>query len=146
MIRDLAARFIAGESPFACEIARCRKCRTVDGGPWRTSTIRAVLCSGRIAGVAEHRGEAIGKACWDAIISDQDRRRILGRMAQQKGSGRRTPAPVPPIRPAQGGNARTPSSVRPELRVQIAASADTCLPFRARPPGVWAAHRGRGAA
>ena len=92
VIRDLTVRFIAGESFHS--LARSLDAagtRTIDGGPWRTSTVRALLCSGRIAGVREHHGEAIGKACWAAIISDQERVRILARMAQLKRSGRRSP-------------------------------------------------------
>ena len=35
--------------------------RTVNGKPWRTTTVRAVLRSGRIAGLREHRGEIVAE-------------------------------------------------------------------------------------
>ncbi len=92
VIRGLAARFLAGESLRSLAIwLDAEQVRTVAGGPWRTSTLRAMLSSGRIAGLREHRGQVIGKARWRRIISEAQRSRILARMAEQTVSGRRPP-------------------------------------------------------
>jgi site-specific DNA recombinase len=63
--------------------------RSVVGKPWRTSTLRALLASGRIAGLWEHRGVIVGPAVWPAIISEEQHRRVRALMAQKAVSGRR---------------------------------------------------------
>jgi hypothetical protein len=40
---------------------------------WQTSAVRQILCSGRIAGLREHRGQVIGPAVWPAIITPAQR-------------------------------------------------------------------------
>lgn len=92
VIRTLVARFLAGESLRS--LARwldAEGIRTVNGGTWRTPTLRALLASGRIAGLREHRGAVVAPAAWKGIISEDDRRRVLARIAERKASGRRTP-------------------------------------------------------
>jgi site-specific DNA recombinase len=92
VIRALADRFLAGESLRSLAIwLDERGIATVSGKPWRTPTLRALLASGRIAGLRDHQGQVIGKAVWEPIISEQTRARILSRMAEQKTSGRRSP-------------------------------------------------------
>jgi site-specific DNA recombinase len=88
----LAQRFLAGESlrSLATWLDE-QSIATVSGKPWRTSTLRALLASGRIAGLRDHQGQVIGKAVWEPIINEQTRARILARMAEQKASGRRSP-------------------------------------------------------
>jgi site-specific DNA recombinase len=92
VVGELVARFLAGESLHS--LARwldATGVRTVNGNPWRTTTVRAMLRSGRIAGLRELRGEVVGKALWPAIISERDRERVLHTMETKKVSGRRTP-------------------------------------------------------
>lgn len=91
-VRALAERFIAGESLRSLAVWLDQQAiSTVSGQPWRTPTLRALLASGRIAGLRDHQGQVIGAATWEAIISEQTRARILSRMAEQKTSGRRSP-------------------------------------------------------
>lgn len=92
VIRTLVARFVAGESLRSLALWLDNEgVRTVSGGPWRTPTLHTLLASGRIAGLREHRGQVVGPAVWKAIISADDRRRVLARMDEVKVSGRRTP-------------------------------------------------------
>ena len=64
---------------------------TVFGKPWRTTTIRDMLTSPRVAGLRQHRGEIVGPAVWEPIITDGERRRIIAMLEQKRDSGRRTP-------------------------------------------------------
>lgn len=92
VIRTLAARFIAGESlrSLATWLDQ-ERIRTVGGKAWITTTLRTMLCSGRIAGLREHRGQVVGPAVWEPIITVEDRERILARVEARKVSGRRAP-------------------------------------------------------
>ncbi|MDX6284933.1 MAG: site-specific recombinase [Frankiales bacterium] len=92
VIRAVAARFLAGESIRSLTTwLDDNSVRTVEGGPWRTPTVSAMLRSPRIAGMRQHRGQVIGQAVWDGIISEHDRARILARFDQQARSGTRSP-------------------------------------------------------
>ncbi|HTX96539.1 MAG TPA: recombinase family protein [Mycobacterium sp.] len=82
VVREMVDRYLAGqslrsltvwlnESGIAPAVAKS----------WQTSAVRQVLCSGRIAGLREHRGEVIGQAVWPAIITGVERDRVLARMA-----------------------------------------------------------------
>ena len=92
VVRELAGRFLAGESLRSLATWLDEQgVRTVAGGTWRTPTLRAMLAAGRIAGLREHRGQVVGAAVWPALISEQQRGRILARQAAQATSGRRSP-------------------------------------------------------
>jgi site-specific DNA recombinase len=92
VIRTLGERYLAGESLRSLATWLDQQgVRTVDGGPWRTTTLRAMLSSGRIAGLRDHHGQVIAQAVWAPIISEQVRGRILARMTDLAVSGRRTP-------------------------------------------------------
>lgn len=92
VIRVLAARYLAGESQRSLAAWLDREgVRTVTGGPWRTSTLMAMLRSGRIAGLREHRGQVVGPAVWEPIITPAERDRVLARLAAGAVSGRRPP-------------------------------------------------------
>ena len=92
VIRQLAARFIAGESWRSLAVwLNDEQIPTISGGPWKTTTLRSLLMSGRIAGLRTHRGEVIGPAVWPAIISESDRNKILARVDEAVRTGRRTP-------------------------------------------------------
>jgi site-specific DNA recombinase len=92
VIRNVVERFVAGESLRSlARWADGQDIRTVGGGPWRSPTLRALLASGRIAGLREHRGEVIGAAKWDAIISPSQREQVLRRLTQLKTAQRRAP-------------------------------------------------------
>ncbi|MDP1795053.1 MAG: recombinase family protein, partial [Acidimicrobiales bacterium] len=92
IIRTIAARFIAGESLVS--LARWLddiEVRSVYNTPWRTTTVRDMLASARIAGLRRHRGEVVGPAIWEPIITDDDRTRILARIEQRRVTRERSP-------------------------------------------------------
>jgi len=91
-LRTVAARYIAGESLRSlCAWLDEEGIKTVRGNEWRTTSLRSLLASARIAGLRGHRGEVVAEAVWDPIISVEDRNRILARMEQVKTTNRRTP-------------------------------------------------------
>lgn len=92
VIRELVARFLAGESLRAlCTWLDETGVRTVGGGIWRSATLRGVLTSGRIAGLRRHGEEIIGPAAWPGIITPAERDRVLARISDRAVTGRRTP-------------------------------------------------------
>ena len=91
-IRTLAERYVAGESLRSlASWLDTEGITTVGGGPWRTPTLRALLTSGRIAGLRDHQGAVLGPAVWEPTITEQTRARILARMGEQSQTGRRSP-------------------------------------------------------
>ena len=92
IIRTLADRFIAGESLRSlCVWLGEHDIRTVFGKPWRTTTLRDVLTSGRIAGLRRHRNAIIGPGNWEPIITATQRERILALLEQRRTTGQRSP-------------------------------------------------------
>lgn len=86
VVRELTERLLAGESlrALAAEMNQ-RGVSTVYSGFWRTSTLRTLLATPRLAGLSSHKGEVVGEAQWPAIISREQHeqiRTILG--AQQR--------------------------------------------------------------
>jgi len=93
IIRQLVDRFVAGESAHSLTSwLQDHGIPTVRGGPWRTTTLNALLAAPRLAGLREHRdGTIVGKAVWQPIISPKERDQILALMDAKKRSGRRIP-------------------------------------------------------
>lgn len=92
IVRQLVERYLAGESLRSLTVwLEGEGITTVSGGVWRSSTLRSLLASGRIAGLREHRGQVVGSAVWAPIISTEQRDRVLARMAAAATTGRRTP-------------------------------------------------------
>lgn len=92
IIRQLAARFLAGESfRSLCWWLDSEGVQTVRGGGWRTPSLKQMLISARIAGLREHNGSIVADAVWEPIITPEQRLQILGKLASRKVSGRRTP-------------------------------------------------------
>lgn len=92
LICQMADRYIAGESCLS--IARwlqAQGVRTVNGGPWRSAVVLQQITSPRNAGLREHRGEIVGPAAWQAIISPHKRNQVLAVHEGRKVSGRRSP-------------------------------------------------------
>jgi len=76
VIRDLAARALAGESltSLATWLQESRV-RTVGGKEWRTNAVRQLLTNPRMWGMRVHRGQVIGTATWEPVITaDQGER------------------------------------------------------------------------
>jgi site-specific DNA recombinase len=92
IIRQLVARFLAGESTHSLTIWMNEQgVPTVRGGDWRTTSVSALLRSARLAGLREHRGTIAGQAVWEPIISPEQRERVLALIESKKRSGRRVP-------------------------------------------------------
>lgn len=92
IVRTMVARFLAGESLRS--IARWldeQEVRTMRGGPWRTHSIKAIITNPRYAALRTYHGTVVGPAVWEAIISEDEHRRVLARFAEMATSGRRTP-------------------------------------------------------
>lgn len=64
---------------------------TVRGSEWRTSTLRGMLTNARYAGLREHRGQVVGPAQWQPIISEETHHKIKAALAERASSGRRAP-------------------------------------------------------
>ncbi|WP_347058466.1 recombinase family protein [Blastococcus sp. HT6-30] len=92
IIREMAERFVAGESLRSlCTDLDNRGIRTVKGAPWQTHSLRQVLTNPRVAGLRAYKGEVIGQAVWEPIISDALHRKVLATIESRRVSGRRTP-------------------------------------------------------
>lgn len=78
IIRDLAERFLAGETLRS--LTRWMNDEGIltsrGNDHWHSSTVRQMLRSARISGHIEHNGEIIGPAQWPAIISPEQTDRI----------------------------------------------------------------------
>ncbi|MFD3448606.1 recombinase family protein [Microbacteriaceae bacterium 4G12] len=92
VIRQLAQRTLAGESTRSLAVwMDAEGITTVSGGEWRSGTVRQILLSPRIAGLRSHKGEVVGPAVWDPIITAEQRQQLLNHFAAKKTSGRRAP-------------------------------------------------------
>lgn len=92
VIRQMVARYLAGDSlKSLANWLDDEGIRTVKGGPWRSPTVRGLLRSGRIAGLRERRGEVVGPAVWEPIITVAERDKVLAKMEAAATKGRRTP-------------------------------------------------------
>lgn len=90
--RQIVARFLAGESTRSlANWLNDQGVPTVTGKTWGTTTLKGMLINPRYAGLRAHRGTVVGPAVWEALISDEDHRRILAKFAEKKTSGRRVP-------------------------------------------------------
>ncbi|WP_432101033.1 recombinase family protein [Streptomyces sp. WAC 04229] len=68
-IENWADRALEGETLYSLVIeANGNGVLTSTGGPWSYQGMRALLRSGRIAGLKEHKGKIKGKAVWPGVI------------------------------------------------------------------------------
>jgi len=82
VVREMVDRYLAGQSLLSLTVwLNDSGVSPAVAKSWQTSAVRQILCSGRIAGLREHRGEVIGPAKWPAIITPAERDRILARIA-----------------------------------------------------------------
>lgn len=93
IIRQLAARFLAGESlrSLVTWMNEQQIPTMAKAEEWRTPTLRQILAGGRIAGIRDHQGEPAGPAAWPAIVSQEQHERILAIMRSKQRTGRRAP-------------------------------------------------------
>lgn len=93
IIRDLVARFLAGES-LRSLVTWMNDQRIPTMGKaeeWRTPTLGQILAGGRIAGIRDHHGVPAGPAAWPAIISQEQHDQILATFKSKQRTGRRAP-------------------------------------------------------
>jgi site-specific DNA recombinase len=77
LVREGAERVLLGEALHAILMDwRERRIPTITGKPWRTTVLRRLLLSPRIAGFRQHQGATIGKAAWPAIITEATHERL----------------------------------------------------------------------
>lgn len=77
LIREAAARVLAGESSYAiCADWHVRGIRTPTGRYWQENHLRRMLGSPRLRGLRTHRGEVAAPAVWPAILDDVTGRRV----------------------------------------------------------------------
>jgi len=77
VIREVAARLLAGES--LTSVTRWlddQGVRTVGGNPWRTQTVRQLMTNPRMWGMRVHRGQVIGEATWEPILTAEQGERL----------------------------------------------------------------------
>ncbi|GAB2767851.1 recombinase family protein [Nocardioides salsibiostraticola] len=92
VFRTVVARFLAGESANSLAAwLQDEEIPTVRNSGWRTSTLRGMLMNPKYAGLRALKGVVVGPGQWDAIITEDDHRRVLAMFAQRKVSGRRAP-------------------------------------------------------
>jgi DNA invertase Pin-like site-specific DNA recombinase len=92
LIRDLAERYMAGESLRSLATwLNDHQVPTTHGKEWRTGTVSTLLRAPRLAGLREHRGEVVGPALWDPIISVPTHERIVSMMALRMQTKERSP-------------------------------------------------------
>jgi site-specific DNA recombinase len=92
IIRALVKRLLAGESLRSLATwLDDQQITTVTGKTWRTPTLRAMLCSARIAGQRATHGEVVATAIWKPIITVEQRAQVLAHFEARALSGRRTP-------------------------------------------------------
>lgn len=92
IVREIVTRYIAGESARAiAEDLDARGIPTSQGATWRSTTVRGILLSPRIAGLRSHRGEVVAKAVWDPIVTLEERQQVLNVQESNKTTGKRSP-------------------------------------------------------
>ena len=91
-IRTMTARFLAGESVRSIAVwLDAQGIKTVRGGPWLTTSVRTTLQNPRIAGLRQHRGDIVGTAVWEPIISMADYDKVMAMMARRASTRERSP-------------------------------------------------------
>lgn len=91
-IRDMVARFLAGESwRSLAQWTQDQGIPTPTGREWGSTRLRTMLLSPRIAGLRAHAGQVVAKAVWEGIITEEQHQAMLALVESRKVTGRRTP-------------------------------------------------------
>jgi site-specific DNA recombinase len=92
IIRELVGRVIAGESIHALTIWLNESgVPTVRGARWQTTAVRGIVSSPRIAGLRVHRGQIVGPAVWEPIITSTQRDQVVAALASRAWTRKRAP-------------------------------------------------------
>lgn len=78
VIRECVRRVLAGASLRSVTrwLNEDRKIPTSTGKPWSQASLRTTLRAGRLAGLVEHRGQLVGDAEWEPVISRAEHERV----------------------------------------------------------------------
>lgn len=88
IIREIISRFLARESMTSImEWVIDQGVPTVDGGTWRTVTVRQMITNPRIAGWRTLNGERIARAVWEPIIDDETFERVMAEHERRRSTG-----------------------------------------------------------
>jgi len=83
---------LAGESLRSlCRDLEARGITTSTGGVWKPSVLARTLSSARLSGQREHRGEIVGPAEWDAIVTPETTAKLRALGADRSRSVNRSP-------------------------------------------------------
>lgn len=91
IIRELAGRFIAGESLRSLVADLNTRGIPAVRGPWRSASLKRMLASARISGQREHHKEIVSAAVWPAIINPAQTIRIRAILADPARRATRAP-------------------------------------------------------
>ncbi len=105
IIRVLVDRYLAGESlrPLASWLNTTGVPTTKGAEHWQTPTLRQMLSAARLAGLGEHRGQIIGNAVWEPIITVKKREQPMmhhsniDQLTNRGGAGASGLAPSNPV-------------------------------------------------
>lgn len=92
ILREAARAVLGGESlrSIVADLTR-RGVTTTAGNEWRSTSLRRLLMSARIAGLRSHRGADIANAEWPAIITIEQHRRLVAILGDPDRFTNRTP-------------------------------------------------------
>ncbi|MEU7609526.1 recombinase family protein [Micromonospora sp. NPDC049204] len=85
VVRELARRALAGDTLRTLVGWLNRSgITTSTGRSWSQQGLRAMLMSGRIAGLREHRRQVVAKAVWDPIITEEEHEQLRALLASNQ--------------------------------------------------------------
>lgn len=84
-VKSVTDGLLAGESLRAlCSRLNEQGARTTAGGPWRPTELRRLLANPRLAGLAVHQGQVVGKGGWEPILDGETHEQVLAIFADPR--------------------------------------------------------------
>jgi len=91
VVRAMVERFLAGESLRSIAVwLDAERVKTVNGRPWLSTSVRTMLRNPRYAGLRSHRGDVVGTAVWEPIITVAERDKVMALMDRRASTRERT--------------------------------------------------------
>lgn len=91
VVRAIFERFLAGESLRSIATwLDAEGVKTVNGRPWLSTSVRTMLRNPRYAGLRSHRGDVVGTATWEPIITIAERDKVMALMERRASTRERT--------------------------------------------------------
>lgn len=92
VIRELVARVIAGESVNSLTAwLNETGVAPVRGARWASTAVRGIVSAPRIAGLRAYKGEVVGEAAWEPIITTAQRDQVLAALSVRSWNRKRSP-------------------------------------------------------